>query len=538
MSRAALLESSPSGRLGLLALMSLVSLPLAAASLLTAPRAAGEGEGPFQRLVIRNATMIDGTGAPQQGPIDIVIEGDRIADVVHVAEARASEPTTQPSRNEKIIDARGAFVMPGIVDTHVHAYWTDTGEMPTQYAYKLWLAHGVTTVRAAALLPDDMESDLRERAASASNAIVAPHLVIYSHPGQGKQWRQRRLDTAQDAREWVRYAASCGIDGIKLMPNFYPEEVTRALLEEARKHRLGTLAHMSGPQGFISTTALDMARMGLDTMTHMNGLFQPLLKHSNLQPYPADFVTQGEHGVVNIPLQWEQIHEPGSQQWNALLDELLQRDLYINPTLAITSALRDQARARNEVWHGTYTLPALWQAFQPSLTQHGSVFYDWTTAHEVSYRNFYQVFMRFLREFHARGGKVTLGSDAGFIYKIYGFTSIEELELLQEAGLTPLEVVRAATKYGAMELARASGKPIDFGVIRPGLRADLLIVEENPLQNFKVLYGTGVQRLDRSSGRVESRGGVKYTIKGGVVYDAKQLLRNVADMVAAARQQQ
>jgi imidazolonepropionase-like amidohydrolase len=129
------------------------------------------------------------------------------------------------------------------------------------------------------------------------------------------------------------------------------------------------------------------------------------------------------------------------------------------------------------------------------------------------------------------GGRVTVGSDSGFIYQLYGFGTILEMEMLQEAGFHPLEVIRAATMHGAQALHNPSGKEIEFGVVRPGLLADLIIIDENPLQNMKVLYGTGAVRLSDESGKPERVGGVKYTIKDGIVYDAKQLLADVAAMV-------
>ena len=78
-------------------------------------------------------------------------------------------------------------------------------------------------------------------------------------------------------------------------------------------------------------------------------------------------------------------------------------------------------------------------------------------------------------------------------------------------------------------------KPIDFGIIRAGMRADLLVVDENPLANFKVLYGTGAMKLNDETGKVEYIGGVKYTIKDGILYDAKALLEDVANMVEEQR---
>jgi hypothetical protein len=84
---------------------------------------------------------------------------------------------------------------------------------------------------------------------------------------------------------------------------------------------------------------------------------------------------------------------------------------------------------------------------------------------------------------------------------------------------------------GALTLFEPQQKPIEFGVVRPGLLADMVIVDQNPLQNLKVLYGTGALRLNEKTGRAERVGGIKYTIKDGIVYDAKQLLADVAAMV-------
>ncbi len=139
--------------------------------------------------------------------------------------------------------------------------------------------------------------------------------------------------------------------------------------------------------------------------------------------------------------------------------------------------------------------------------------------------------MQFLNDYKNLGGKVTLGSDSGFIYQLYGFGTILEMELLQEAGFHPLEVIRASTMHSAEEIFQAQGKPIEYGVIRPGLLADLVIVDENPLANLKVLYGTGALKLNDETGKPERIGGVKYTIKDGIIYDAKQLLKDVEEMV-------
>jgi imidazolonepropionase-like amidohydrolase len=192
-------------------------------------------------------------------------------------------------------------------------------------------------------------------------------------------------------------------------------------------------------------------------------------------------------------------------------------------------------RARNADWHERYTLPSLWDFYQPHRENHGSYYYDWTTWDEVAWKDFYRVWMRMLDDYKDLGGRVTVSSDAGFIYNLFGFSTIEEMELLQEAGFHPLEVIRGATLHGAETLMKSTGQPIDFGIIEEGFLADLVVIDQNPLQNLRVLYGTGTPRLNDATGEVECVGGVDYTIKDGIVYDANQLLADVARMVEEQR---
>ena len=134
--------------------------------------------------------------------------------------------------------------------------------------------------------------------------------------------------------------------------------------------------------------------------------------------------------------------------------------------------------------------------------------------------------MTFVNEYKNRGGRVTTGSDSGYIYQLYGFAYIRELELLREAGFHPLEVIRSATLNGA-EALKIDDK---IGSVQIGKLADFVIVEENPLANLKSLYGTGAIKLTDDN-EIVRVGGVKYTIKDGIIYDAKRLLADVKAMV-------
>jgi imidazolonepropionase-like amidohydrolase len=497
----------------------------------TTPRAAGEGEGPFQRLIIRGATMIDGTGAPPRGPVDIVVEGNKIASVTSVGYPKLPiKDAGRPKDATREIDATGMFVLPGFIDMHVH-----TGGAPkapqAEYVYKLWMGHGITAARGVPF--GDFDWSLEQKRLSERNAIVAPRMISYHRPGTGKGWTGGEITSPEAARAWARWAAKQGIDGLKL--GAFDPEIMAALIDEAKKHNLGTVAHLD-QMGVVRMTADRAASLGLGSMTHFYGLFESLLKDYSIQNYPVDQNYNDEqHRFGQVARLWNQIYEPGSPEWNALIDRWTKLDFTLNPTMVIYSAGRDVMAARNADWHEKYTLPSQWAFFQPSREAHGSYWFDWTTHDEIAWRNYYRRWMQFLNDYKNNGGRVTIGTDCGFIYQLYGFCYVTEMELLQEAGFHPLEVIRSATLYGAEEIFKPKGKPIEYGIIRPGLLADLVIVEENPLHNFKTLYGTGAVKINDETGKVERVGGVKYTIKDGIVYDAKQLLADVERMVTEAK---
>ena len=143
--------------------------------------------------------------------------------------------------------------------------------------------------------------------------------------------------------------------------------------------------------------------------------------------------------------------------------------------------------------------------------------------------------MSFVNDYKNAGGRVTSGSDSGFIYQTYGFGYILELEMLQEAGFHPLEVVRSATLFGAETLHEPKDRNIEFGILRSGLKADLVITKENPLQNFKTLYGTGAIRVNDATNKPERVGGIELVVKDGIVYNPKKLLADVAARVEKAK---
>jgi imidazolonepropionase-like amidohydrolase len=494
-------------------------------------RGPDEGRGPFKTLVIRGAILIDGTGAPPQGPVDIVVVNNRINAIRSAGTPGVPLKTNREPQNADLeIDATGMYVLPGLVDLHVHA-----GGRPknpdAEYPYKLWLAHGITTVRGVPLSSNQIAVKEKER--SARNEIVAPRIFNYQRPGSG--WEKGRVDSPESAREWVRWAAINGVDGLKL--GAHRPEIMAALLDEAKKHGMGSTAHL-GQTGVAQMNALRAAELGLGTVTHFYGHFEALLKDYVVQPWPVDQINNDEQmRFGQVARLWDKIHPPGSPEWNEYLKAHLKLGTTFDPTMTAYAASRDLMRMRNADWHGKYTLPSLMDFYAPSRTTHGSYWFYWTTADEIAWRNFYQVWFRLLNDYKKMGGRVTASEDAAFIYNTYGFGHIHELELLQEAGFHPLEVIQATTMNPALTLHEPKGKPIEFGVVRSGLLADMLIVDRNPLENLKVLYGTGALKLNDATGKAEWVGGIKWTIKDGIVYDAKRLLADAARMVEKQKQE-
>jgi len=482
-------------------------------------------QGPFNQLIIRGVTVINGDGAPPIGPIDIVVEQNKIVEIKVVGYPGVpidNSKRPQLKNGGKELDANGMYLLPGFIDMHGHIGGVAQGA-DWDYVFKLWMAHGITTVREPSGRGIDYTLDLKKR--SAKNEIIAPRIVAHTGFGQGST---SPITTAEQARQWVRDNAKKGADGVK----FFGAEphIMTAALDENKK--LGLTSSMHHAQLSVSRwNVLHSARAGLTSMEHWYGLPEALFEDRTVQDYPLDYNYNNEqHRFGEAGRLWKQAAAPYSDHWNAVMDELLALDFTLDPTFNIYEASRDLMRARRAEWHEDYTLPSLWRFYQPSKISHGSYWHFWGTEEEVAWRENYRLWMTFINEYKNRGGRVTTGSDSGFIFQLYGFAYIREMELLREAGFHPMEVIRSATLNGA-EALRMDDK---IGSVQVGKLADFVIVEENPLQNLKVLYGTGAIKLTEDN-EVVRVGGVKYTIKDGIIYDAKQLLRDVKTMVDDAK---
>jgi len=487
------------------------------------PASPVHGEGPYERLILRGVTVVDGTGSPPRGPMDVVIEGDRIAQITRVGvPGRPIDPARRPELGEggRELDLEGSWLLPGFVDLYAHP-----GE-DEEYAWKLWLAHGVTTTREPVCL-GGLEACLATVRASREGEIVAPAIVPWLHFGLEADGP---LTTPEAARAWVRATAERGARGVKFRGG--APDVLFAALDEAEELGLVTSNHHS-PLTVARADALDTARHGLDLVEHWYGLPEALLPPGAVQDFPTDYVYDDEAArFAAAGRLWRQVPPRGDEGRAGVVRELVDAGVALLPTLSLYEANRNFMAARRAEWHDEYTLPALWDSFRPDPTRHASHFYAWTSEDEVAWKENYALWMDFLDEYRQAGGRVVAGSDSGFMYNLHGFGFIRELEMLREAGLPPLEVIRAATLWGA----EALGVGAETGSIEPGKRADLVVVPGNPLADLKLLYGTGTLRLGESGG-LERVGGVTWTVKAGRTYAGEALREEVRQMVRDAKQE-
>lgn len=465
----------------------------------------------YNRVVIRNALVIDGNGTPASGPKDVVIVGDTISEIVGIDPVAVKEGTAKrPAKGDVEIDAGGKYVMPGLINLHGHTQ-DERGSVPqpVEYCLKLWLASGITTVRDVGASKKTL--DWREK--SARNEIAAPRLFAYGVFGGVKN--------PDEARARVREMRQAGYDGIKLFG--VDRDIMQSMMDEAKKSGLRVAHHAAVEE----TNAWDDIKFGTTSIEHWYGIPDAAIE-SGRQNFPPSYNYYDEvdrfryAGRLWREADWERLMK--------VLDGMVEAGVAWNPTLDIYEASRDLQRAQTNPAFAEYLHPVLEEFFKPNPANHGSYFIGWTSTDETFWKENYRIWMRALAEFEKRGGLIGAGEDAGFIYQMYGFGLVRELELHQEAGFHPLKSIQHATGNNAKIL----GQEAKLGRVRVGFKADLIVVNGNPLENFKVLYPTGIEEI--RAGKVLKTGGIEWTIKDGIPFHAPSLAKEVREMVSKARE--
>ena len=438
-------------------------LSLTAAALLFSARASGA-----QETVITHVTLIDGTGGPARSDIAVVVRDSIIQRIVSSAEYK-------PRAGARVVDGRGKFLLPGFIDMHAHVNVgpehlnTRTNQMRGEYDPQVprvslgsLLHFGITTIRDPGGLT---EHAVATRDSVARGLIEGPRMFVAGSvidqtdaPGL-----VATVHSPEEVRAEVRRQIAAGVDYIKLYATLTPPMV-EAGIQEAHAGGRRAIGHL------FLTSWSDAARDGIDGLLHVVPS-SPLL----LPPSQRAAFRQGIHNT-RFMFQWFEYVNYASPEIDSLVTLMVRRRIEHDGTLATFEAMAwgDSARitSSSDLAYSAPSLVRNWSEF--TLTQ------GWTKADYDSARMVWPKVLQFEKLLYDRGVFVTVGTDANNPWTAPGASYARELELLVAAGIPPLQVLRLATHNGA----EALGILDRVGTIAPGKRADLVLLDADPLADI------------------------------------------------------
>ncbi|MDX6270605.1 MAG: hypothetical protein QOD28_1828, partial [Acidobacteriota bacterium] len=311
----------------------------------------------YPRLVVRNATVIDGNATPASGPFDIVIENDTITELVALDPVTVKSGTARrPAAGDVEIDATGKYVMPGLINAHGHVQEERGGvAQPLDYELKLWLACGITTVRDVG---SNTPKTLALKRASAAGEVAAPRLFVYAIYAAGGAPK-----TAEAARQRVRDLKAQGVDGLKMFA--MDRDLMAAAWDEARKQNLRIAHHAA----IAETNAWDDIRFGTTSIEHWYGIPDAAIE-AGVQNFPPAYNYNNE--VDRFRYAGRLWREANWDKLMKVFDAMVEARVAWDTTLVIYEASRDLQRAQTQPWFADYLHPALEDYFRPDPANHGS----------------------------------------------------------------------------------------------------------------------------------------------------------------------
>jgi len=438
------------------------------------------------KIVLEHVRIIDGTGAPPKPDQNITIENGKVTAIREGADQPRSEEVT-------VLDLRGYSVIPGIVGMHDHLNFYarpnlhsdgsyDRPALGTQMSFsapRLYLANGVTTMRTAGSVAPQMDLNLKQ--AIEKGVVPGPHLEVTGPFLDGPGLTAQVLTGPEDARETVDFWADHGVTSFKAYVNITRAEL-QAVVTEAHKRGLKVLGHL------CSVTYEEAAEIGIDSLEH--GFFV----NTQLDPGKAPDKCSESRGDYTL-------EHMSAEQADRLLTTLIQHHVAITSTLPSTAwsvpSLNHDVDGKPPISAAALAVMStgMREAYFIDLKRERSGGRDLT---KLLHRD-----MELERAFVARGGLLMAGSDpVGLFGSVPGFADHREIELLVEAGFTPVQAIQVATLNGAVFLGRQN----QIGSISVGKNADLVIVKGDP------------------SARIGDIENVELVFKDGVGYDTRKLL--------------
>ena len=454
--------------------------------------AGGTAAPAMERLAIVGATVLPMTDMERLEDQTILIEGDRIVSVGPRAQVRVPE-------GYRTIAAHGRFVMPGLVDMHIHLS-PEPGKAgdSTQRALAMELANGVTTARV--MLGQPVHPSVR--AAVESGTIVGPRIYI--------AWtalNDQNTPTPDAARDAVRKAKAEGFD---LMKAHGIENVAtwEALQDEARKQSIPVAGHVTNAVG------LKRALAAKQQVEHLDSVPAALLP-------PAASRDFGQ--FLDGPVLADLVKVP-PERFAEVAREAAGSKVYFVPTLAAFERIGEMRVPFEQMVasepDSAYVAPWIieqWRSRRQNLESNGFTLAD--------SQGMASVRRRIVKAFNDAGVPMMAGSDTPHPFHVWGFGLVRELEALSAAGLGPMGALRAATVVPRDYLrslpnqGSALGWAANFGTVEPGARADLLLLDRDP---------------SRDIGAVSA---IRAVIAGGRVYERSALEAMLAEARKSGKSQ-
>jgi imidazolonepropionase-like amidohydrolase len=416
-----------------------------------------------QPLVFSHATVIDATGAPARSDMTVVITGSRISAMGETGKVRVPQ-------DAQVVDATGQFVIPGLWDMHVH--WDRKDSLP------LFIANGVTGVRQMWGMPRHHVW----RKEFEQGTLLGPRMVIASPivDGPNPIWPGSiAVGTAAEAREAVRTLKQDGADFIKVYSRL-PREAFFAIADEATKLGLPFAGHV--PQ---SVSAAEASEAGQHSIEHLTGILAACsTREAELRQEREAVVSQLPQGqrlpspARTRPLTRLMLETFSPEKAAALFARLKHNHTWQCPTLTV---LRSSAWLDDPTFRYDPRLKYMPAHIKARWDPSSDFRFKAKTAEDFALaRLVYQKQVELVGMMRRAGLEFLAGTDVGNPYCFPGFSLHDELGLLVQAGLTPMEALQSAT----LNPARFLGKEQELGTVEEGKIADLVLLDANPLQDI------------------------------------------------------
>ncbi|MFZ0344367.1 MAG: amidohydrolase family protein [Nitrososphaeraceae archaeon] len=389
-------------------------------------------------IILENATVIDGTGDLPKPNTTIVINESRIADLTNNATVNPDLPLAA----KNVINLTGKYIIPGLFDMHAHVgnvLKNSYNQSESEDMLSMLLAYGITTIRNTGG-PTEQSVALKKNISEGK--IMGPQIFtagqLLNTPQIPVPFVEKQVITEQDVRQEVRNQIEAGVDYVKLYVGLTPK-LAQAAIREAHSNGTKVIGHL------YLTSWTDAANLGvgdnktavnhIDFLTHGVPVCPSLLSKENRQK----FLEAGDHPFNHF--LWLDLVDLNGPEISEMIKAVANNSIPVDPTLDIYEAMIKGEPEYQYLW--------------PKVLQLTKMMYN-------------------------NGVPILSGTDIPNFDLVPGASLHHELELLVEAGIPPLEVIKIATRNGAQALDIER----DVGTIEPGKQADMIVLSENPLDDI------------------------------------------------------